>query len=1195
MPTLYRASGAERRRYWEEYDIPIELPVKRRSDGGDVDESARVVNPSLLCRRGQLLLAARAMWPVAVQPPCTDVWRSHALLTSVAYDATKRALTQAPVVESSAGDGASQSSSWSAASVAVSTHSGDNVGDGLSCVADLTVEYESVPLAAGAMGRIGVAGFTVRPGTGANSSEDGDEEDPSWAESGGGAAIDGNAQAARCARLGLPPSVGLGMEDPRIFDIAASVGDDGDDDDDGDNERSDTEGDRGGVNNAEGDATAARAIESGLLISYSAPKRQPQVTDCASLSNRRAMMLMPLEPLAPPVPLYWPLASHLSDRNWLLFQRDGNLFAVFSLEPHVILSVERSGRCQERHRTTNRFFARKFPGSTAIHGGANPILVRTSRHKPYFVSVFHTKNSALQYDNYAYTFSAEPPFRIKTISRRPLSLRGKRVRFVSSITYLGFSREISEPMVGVAYGSDDEQGRLAIMPLRVLLRDMLDIEALSTDASSLSGPLSSSRLRLPFEEAEAEAVAAQATPPAATSAAATPPASSSASSAAGGSDGFVEGGGADDAPRDAPLSVAAVHDGPGQSYLMPGLRFDAPSIKMVPATGAKECIPACRGVEDCTGFSWSPNGGGQCWLKQWTGTAAARSGFVSGHFSRRASCACELRRGVALRASGTGRSGGGGGDYMGSEPQRHSSNATLVTKTSTQSYAGCCERCLQSSSCAAWTWIPHAPGGESSGGGTCGLYRIAPEVADSLLTSSGATGSGSGGGGGAVAVGGGMTYVPEEAGAISGVPRLKRSVLIVHHHPPQQRLGSDRRLIALVRQVQRLGFKVAYAGADDSDPGPVRGRRLLSQMGVHLLSPVRDADALGAFAREHDASVIVLCLWFWGSSNVPSRYLRSLRTSLPHAKLVILSDDVHHVRLLKEAEDEGRPPGRHVERVKEEELKHYFYADHVLCISELDKGQILRSLPPTKAMHQDRFSVLRHVYADGVLYPLEHRRPFEQRRGLVFVGNLNNPTNLQGLLWFLREAWPRVRAAEPSITLRVVGSLEGDGAARSGLIELMKSTPGVHAGGYVGDEELGRVLQHARVFIVPVRWATGVVTKQTLAHVHGVPTVVTPTAAQHVAPAPLDGATGVGDAWSHRMGRHVPLKVAAVAETAAEYAQAVLHVHRNASVWEELSINGARYARSGGGGKGVCPSGLAADWLAFWAKLQTGVCSGGSS
>ena len=38
--------------------------------------------------------------------------------------------------------------------------------------------------------------------------------------------------------------------------------------------------------------------------------------------------------------------------------------------------------------------------------------------------------------------------------------------------------------------------------------------------------------------------------------------------------------------------------------------------------------------------------------------------------------------------------------------------------------------------------------------------------------------------------------------------------------------------------------------------------------------------------------------------------------------------------------------------------------------------------------------------------------------------------------------------------------------------------------------------------------------------------------------------------------------------------------------------NSARYARSGGGGKGVCPVGLADDWLAFWGKMQTSCCSG---
>ena len=104
-------------------------------------------------------------------------------------------------------------------------------------------------------------------------------------------------------------------------------------------------------------------------------------------------------------------------------------------------------------------------------------------------------------------------------------------------------------------------------------------------------------------------------------------------------------------------------------------------------------------------------------------------------------------------------------------------------------------------------------------------------------------------------------------------------------------------------------------------------------------------------------------------------------------------------------------------------------------------------------------------------------------------------------------------------------------------------------------------------------------------------TVVTPVAAAHVAPTPLDSA-GQGDAWSHRHGRYESLRVALVATGAAEYAQAILQAHRNQTTWEELSLNGARFARSGGGGKGVCPNGLADDWRAFWSKINTAVCTG---
>ena len=359
-----------------------------------------------------------------------------------------------------------------------------------------------------------------------------------------------------------------------------------------------------------------------------------------------------------------------------------------------------------------------------------------------------------------------------------------------------------------------------------------------------------------------------------------------------------------------------------------------------------------------------------------------------------------------------------------------------------------------------------------------------------------------------------------------------------------------------------------------------------------LLSPVSGAEALAKFARANNVSVVVLTLWFWGTETMPSRYLRALRTRLPHLRLVIMTDDVHHKRLELAADADRRRPGKKVAATREEELRWYYYSDHVLTISLADQRLIMASLSSSRAMSEARFTPLRHVYADGLLYPLHSSAPYAQRSGLAFVGNLNNPTNLHGLLWFIKKVWPRLRRDEPTLTLTVIGSISGGGAARLGMSRLLRDAGGTHVTGYLSDAKLGDALQRARVFIVPIRWATGILTKQTLAHVHGVPTVATTAAAEHAAPAALD-AEGRGDAWSHRLGRYERIRVAAVAESAAEFAEAVLNVHRNESMWLELSINGARYAHSGGRGKGVCPGGLASDWLAFWAKMNAFGCVGG--
>jgi len=112
---------------------------------------------------------------------------------------------------------------------------------------------------------------------------------------------------------------------------------------------------------------------------------------------------------------------------------------------------------------------------------------------------------------------------------------------------------------------------------------------------------------------------------------------------------------------------------------------------------------------------------------------------------------------------------------------------------------------------------------------------------------------------------------------------------------------------------------------------------------------------------------------------------------------------------------------------------------------------------------------------------------------------------------------------------------------------------------------------------------------QTLAHIHGLPTVISMTAAAHIAPSPLDG-SGHGNVWSHQHGKYVPVRVAVVAQDENEFAASVMHVYRNETLWSLLSVNAAQFARSGGDGRGVCPSGMADDWLSFWGKLQFGAC-----
>ena len=129
--------------------------------------------------------------------------------------------------------------------------------------------------------------------------------------------------------------------------------------------------------------------------------------------------------------------------------------------------------------------------------------------------------------------------------------------------------------------------------------------------------------------------------------------------------------------------------------------------------------------------------------------------------------------------------------------------------------------------------------------------------------------------------------------------------------------------------------------------------------------------------------------------------------------------------------------------------------------------------------------------------------PFAARRGFLFVGRLNeqDAPNWDGLRWFIRDAWPRIRSALPDVFLNVVGGLHADTADLQ--------APGVRLLGPLA--ELGPAYDSARVFVAPTRYAAGVPIKALEAGAAGLPIVTTRLIAGQLGWRPGTEATAADD------------------------------------------------------------------------------------
>jgi len=362
-----------------------------------------------------------------------------------------------------------------------------------------------------------------------------------------------------------------------------------------------------------------------------------------------------------------------------------------------------------------------------------------------------------------------------------------------------------------------------------------------------------------------------------------------------------------------------------------------------------------------------------------------------------------------------------------------------------------------------------------------------------------------------------------------GTAERPLNILVIHEMLPHpDRHGADVQWMQMLRELRAQGHKVVHVAR-----GGVNRERYAA--GVEALGiPVYCPDAermrflgfdlpvewnLQQLLRENQFDLAILFHWFWNGISIPEHYMEEIRRCSPDTFIAVLTDDQQGVREKQMAGLTGQwSDYERSEDFSSREFQVYRRADVVLTISEDDRNAFLRTAPE---LVTGRMPMIATVGTEGAT--------FAERSGMLFLANFDNPANRDASDWMLAEIWPRIRAQLPTAELALVGNnLPAElGATEKGVLRV----------GYVAD--LDPIFAKCRVALSPVRFGTGIKTKNLAALAHAVPLVTTTIGA--------DGMALRRD------------ETALIADTPQEFADAAARVYRDETLWNRLARQGREH------------------------------------
>lgn len=305
----------------------------------------------------------------------------------------------------------------------------------------------------------------------------------------------------------------------------------------------------------------------------------------------------------------------------------------------------------------------------------------------------------------------------------------------------------------------------------------------------------------------------------------------------------------------------------------------------------------------------------------------------------------------------------------------------------------------------------------------------------------------------------------------------KKHMLVVDHYVPHHDQDAGGKCTFMYLQTfVKMGFQVTFIGDNFYKHEPYTTE--LNQMGIEVLYGNYYYNNWQQWLKDNSHYFDYIYLQ---RPHISIKYI-DLVKKYSQAKIFYFAHDLHHIREYREYEMTGDPE-------KLESSKKWKKTEYEL-FEKADVGHVVGSFEQQKMQEAFPYKPIRNI----PLYIYENvpddiNKDFASRKDLLYVGGFGHPPNIDAVLWFAREVFPKVLERYPDMIWHVVGgkaTLEVQALASDNII----------IEGFLPDEALEKLYRQCRMAVVPLRYGAGVKGKVVESAYYQIPLVTTSIGAE---------------------------------------------------------------------------------------------------